>query len=614
MDADTVTAWLDAYPAEAPPPPAGTFEFGLCMAGAISAGAYTAGVFDLLFEALDAFEEAKQAGEVPQHRTILRVMGGSSAGGMCAALAAVFADRSFPARIPGSSGDNPLYAAWVTEADISGLLETDDLGAEALASLLNCGVLDRIVDQRLADRTTLWQKHGTKTRGRLPPDRLPVILMLANLRGIPYGLRFAGTPFAHFMRQHADSIRFALPLSSKVAPKPGEILMGDAFFEDRANRHAFRAAVLGTGAFPVALQARYVSQARDGYQLRAALHPSSPLGSAQPDPDVLRELRPAWPSANEDPITSLCVDGGTLDNEQLERVRRELAGWAGKNPRDGMEANRAVVLVDPFVNPGTEADARNLGLIGQLPAILGALMAQARFKPEELALAAGGTTYSRFIIAPSRGKDWHGEGAIAGGYLKGFMGFLSEAYRHHDFMLGRRNARSFLRNHFLLPEDNPLFGAWKNDHAAKERWGRRRAGSDALHLPIIPLCGRRLQPGATEADENGIEPLPEWPSGRLTQLHLGDLRKRIGARAAAVVKKGWGEYAGGLKPKLRDKAEAWIEDQGWMWRQVGRLGNAFRGRRIADAAEARAIAWLAEAATDAAMARIEAEVRAIDGK
>ncbi len=37
-----------------------TFELGLVMAGAISAGAYTAGVLDFLFEALDAYNEEKQ--------------------------------------------------------------------------------------------------------------------------------------------------------------------------------------------------------------------------------------------------------------------------------------------------------------------------------------------------------------------------------------------------------------------------------------------------------------------------------------------------------------------------------------------------------------------------
>jgi hypothetical protein len=37
-----------------------TFELAVVMAGAISAGAYTAGVMDFLFEALDAYEDAKR--------------------------------------------------------------------------------------------------------------------------------------------------------------------------------------------------------------------------------------------------------------------------------------------------------------------------------------------------------------------------------------------------------------------------------------------------------------------------------------------------------------------------------------------------------------------------
>eukprot|EP01042_Synura_sphagnicola_P011580 gene11580-14784_t len=36
-----------------------TFEIGLVLAGAISAGAYIGGVLDYLFEALDVFEAAK---------------------------------------------------------------------------------------------------------------------------------------------------------------------------------------------------------------------------------------------------------------------------------------------------------------------------------------------------------------------------------------------------------------------------------------------------------------------------------------------------------------------------------------------------------------------------
>ena len=62
------------------------FKIVINMAGAISAGAYTAGVLDFMTEALDAWSKAKAAGEeVPQHDVVIEGFSGASAGGLCAA-------------------------------------------------------------------------------------------------------------------------------------------------------------------------------------------------------------------------------------------------------------------------------------------------------------------------------------------------------------------------------------------------------------------------------------------------------------------------------------------------------------------------------------------------
>src|SRR4051812_39842179 len=83
--------WRAAYPRDRPPPPRGVFEIGLCMAGAISGGAYMAGVIDYLIEALDAFtaEQDRRRGttEAPLHLVQLPLFGGASAGGMCSSIA-----------------------------------------------------------------------------------------------------------------------------------------------------------------------------------------------------------------------------------------------------------------------------------------------------------------------------------------------------------------------------------------------------------------------------------------------------------------------------------------------------------------------------------------------
>jgi hypothetical protein len=60
------------------------------MAGSISAGAYTAGVLDYLFEALEKWQEEKDKTEtsatnpsdIPRHDVVLDVLNGSSGGGM----------------------------------------------------------------------------------------------------------------------------------------------------------------------------------------------------------------------------------------------------------------------------------------------------------------------------------------------------------------------------------------------------------------------------------------------------------------------------------------------------------------------------------------------------
>ena len=51
-----------------------TFRIGLCMAGAVSAGAYTAGVMDYLLEALEEWEKRKGQPGVPTHKVAIPVM------------------------------------------------------------------------------------------------------------------------------------------------------------------------------------------------------------------------------------------------------------------------------------------------------------------------------------------------------------------------------------------------------------------------------------------------------------------------------------------------------------------------------------------------------------
>ena len=65
-----------------------SFHLGLTMAGAVSAGAYTAGFMDYLLEALNAWQNEKDKhkhnvnSEIPNHNVVIDAIGGASAGGM----------------------------------------------------------------------------------------------------------------------------------------------------------------------------------------------------------------------------------------------------------------------------------------------------------------------------------------------------------------------------------------------------------------------------------------------------------------------------------------------------------------------------------------------------
>ena len=80
-----IRQWFDS-PGDVAP---NTFEIALVLGGTVSAGAYTAGALDFLIEALDAWTAAQDAqAAVPRHSVVLRVIAGTSGGGVNAAIAA----------------------------------------------------------------------------------------------------------------------------------------------------------------------------------------------------------------------------------------------------------------------------------------------------------------------------------------------------------------------------------------------------------------------------------------------------------------------------------------------------------------------------------------------
>ena len=170
--------------------PPRTFELALVLGGTVSAGAYTAGALDFLIEALDSWTQLRDANNaaVPRHNVVLRVITGTSGGGVCAAIAgralAYEFDpiaRSTPVGPQATS--NPFYDTWIKTLTLDRFLDTSDIGRD-VTSLLNGAAID------------LGARHINEFTGNGPKQRswiaapLRIILTLTNLRGIPFQTRF----------------------------------------------------------------------------------------------------------------------------------------------------------------------------------------------------------------------------------------------------------------------------------------------------------------------------------------------------------------------------------------------------------------------------------------
>jgi hypothetical protein len=532
------------------PSPRG-FELGIVMAGAISAGAYSAGVMDFLIEALDAYEDAKKQDgwDGPVHDMRIPVMAGASAGGMTAAISALHIFHGLAHVWPGepvpAKRDNRLYSSWVSDISIEALLATTDLenggDKQGLKSALCCDVLDGIVKDAFllngAPRARNWIGRGE--------DRsLRVMLTLTNMRGVPYSFSLFGSHSTdkYGMLNHGDYLDFTIG----IAPQPSDLSHALDIRDTTTPRwDLFRTAALATGAFPGGLAPRIIDRPAADYQ-----H-SERVGYDDPATQCFVGICPDDAFPDKENYRFVSVDGGTVDNEPLELARRYLSGGGHNDPNGGL-ANRAVVLIAPFPNyrqpPPSDEDDK---LVHILPLLASALIEQARFKPDELDKAANDKIFSRFMISPIRpaGRNPKAEKyPIACGALGGFSGFLHESFRRHDYLLGRRNAQAFLRWNFALPETNILFTNFTSRH---DRWYVRNAdgvtGSineeieqalprkkfaitvggqkDADGFPIIPLVGKLRHP-----IEIGPEDMP-----RPEPVSRNDLYARIQARARTVV-------------------------------------------------------------------------------
>lgn len=533
------------------------FEVGLVLGGTVSAGAYTAGVLDFLFEAFDAWALAKDAAlrggpKAPMHDVVISVIGGTSGGAVNGALAVRLANSAF-SRAPTA---NPFRQVWTEGIGLKQLLDAPKDEPEPLGSLLSTQVLDDKAKWVIDLPVTPLDQLAPGYRRRWLADPLRLIMTAGNVTGIPYRIPFkGGSGLAHDLLLHEDLTRFALNVPGGTPSTPAVRRDELALSTDTAlNWDALKAGALATCAFPLAFRPRPITRNLDALLGRAIVIPNEQGGV------TVEPLAPAWDRlAPGSTYRTLNVDGGTFNNEPIEHVRRALAGYAGRNPRDGT-GRRAVILIDPFSDPLDLGPVDPPALYKLVMPLIGAWKDQARYKPEDIALAQQEDVYSRYMVAPIRGADLPdavaGSRAIAAGGLGGFLGFLDPAFLEHDFALGRRNAWQMLRHDFALPEYvgaaiNPMFADPHWDAALRQQF-RVTDSKGNGYLPLVPLVGSLAStpPPVPSFASLKLPALPDWLEKSLNRRldHVFDALRRD-AGLPAIVNPAWRFF---LRGKIRD--------------------------------------------------------------
>jgi hypothetical protein len=464
------------------------FYVGLCMPGAISAGAYTAGVMDFLIEALDEWESKRDQPGMPQHRVKIPVIGGASAGGMTGIITASAINNPIrpvmkidPTYFFQEHSDNKF---WHSSVDMIHrdmfplLLKTDDIGRGNIVSLFNASFIDAITGRMLRVDSNQWIDRPYFE------NNLKVFTAVTGLRGVSYNIDFPGVnkdPDKYGITRHNDYVNFRL--NSTKYEGDGWIPLD---FKTGLNAALAGDTAMATGAFPVGLRARSVSRPKEFMN----------------DNEWLKEVTAISPIVH-DPYESLHVDGGIINNEPFEKVRKVLVSLTGQGPLEYNDYNRftsTVLMVAPFPGKPPVYGGSNK-LFHVAGSTLSALINQVRVKPQHLEDAMAPDKAGQYMISPIRrvpqvdgGKreEEAGAGAIACGAFGGFSGFFHKEFRIHDYFLGRANCEKFLRDHFTVPAkaDNLITQGYS--HLTEDEKKRFYSKTDReACLPIIPVLSPR---------------------------------------------------------------------------------------------------------------------------
>lgn len=573
-----------------------TFHLGITMAGAVSAGCYTAGVMDYIFETLELWEKAKR-GEikeipdnlVPKNQVVIDVMGGASAGGMSTIITSLYAlqgDINPVTEVPinPKESKNLLYDSWVHMNDLKqntfdSALDENDL-KEGIISLLNSNFVDEIARKAFEGFTVRYdefdyESHIEKFLPKYISKDLEVLLSHTLLRGIPLSVNFK-TSIAKKIRTSPKHNTFEHFFVSHFILNSGKDIDTNKYlwlnpYEPESLKKMILSTV-STGAFPVGLAFREFNQDQFSDEYIKSIIKRIVYGDfGAENPDVKNNVKlENFPKKFE----AIGVDGGAINNEPYGEVASILRARHYDENTDYQ--NFGLVMIDPFPdNDDTKTEYKKpKDLIDVLPNIIGALWNQSRVKRNEI-LEQYNTDYFRGVIYPRkhntstdqngdiiyRSKDKY---PIACGSFGAFGGFLDIKFRQHDFFLGRDNARNFLRYYASMPYDrengivHPMHKDWTNEMIERFKITNNKK---EVFLPIIPdfnIILKNLESSGVEKYDYSYPDKPKFDA-----QYLFDLRPKMEKRFENIlgILKTRLALGGAVKEKDFQIAQKWMDVQ-----------------------------------------------------
>lgn len=490
------------------------FEIALVLAGAVACGSYLAGFLDQFLDALDEWEEKKKNNDpnVPSHQIKIKVISGSSAGGMSAAIFLREAFRRAELRkqnpeIKDLSKTSLLRKAWVESIDIKDLLGSRDLiGKDDVESLLDCSKIDEVAHEILGKD----KEYPKWIDVPYFSDDIRLYLTLTNLKGLAYKLKFTSdTNSGHQYINHADYEYFNF---NKNLSKE----------ENKWNCHweKLKERAKATGAFPIALKPRVIKErCFDFYKNRLR--------------EEGRGLEKHLDVNEEGDYSFYAIDGGTINNEPFDLAK---SVWAVKDKEGNLieegkfvSGQSCVLMVDPFPGEGImEESPKKSWFYSFIPALISTLLNQSRFRADELTAWSADEVGTRFLVMPRKEEN----GIISakplkGGFLGGFGGFFSKKFREHDYELGKANCKSFLENYFSLPVSIAETGGVLNISNSITIKGNK---SEKQVVPIIPFKreDKNLQKSSTPETDKVKEV-------KLTENEFIEIKNQLDSRLRAVL-------------------------------------------------------------------------------